>query len=301
MTQNDGIEGNRSSGLPELIWDLKAELAEGPVWVARDRAVWFVDIKGRRLYRYGVDDESRTSWNAPDQVGFILPADDGSMICGVRGGLHRFDPATGRFDLLIAVETDRPQNRINDGFVAPDGSLWFGTMDDSEATVSGALYRYAEGELTRHDDGYKVTNGPAMSPDGRTLYHNDTVNRRVHAFDHADGVLSRKRLFAETTDGFADGPSVDSEGVVHVGLFNGSGVARFSPSGERIGTIAFPVRTVTKAAFGDDDLRTLYCTTAWLGQDAATRAAQPTLGGLYRLRVETPGLAQNLIRIQGSQ
>ncbi len=297
MTQNDGIDGNGSSGTPELIWDLKAELAEGPVWVARDRAVWFVDIKGRRLHRYGVDDGSKTSWDAPDQVGFVLPAEDGSMICGVRGGLYRFDPVTGQFSLLIAVEAERPQNRINDGFVAPDGSLWFGTMDDSEATVSGALYRYAKGELTRHDDDYRVTNGPAMSPDGRTLYHNDTVNRRIYAFDHADGVLSDKRMFAETTDGFADGPSVDSAGVVHVGLFNGSGVARFSPSGERIGTIAFPVRTVTKAAFGGDDLKTLYCTTAWLGQDSEVRVAQPQLGGLFRVSVETPGLPQALIRL----
>ncbi len=53
---------------PELIWDLKAELAEGPVWVARDRAVWFVDIKGRKLHRYGVDEGSKTSWDTPDQA-----------------------------------------------------------------------------------------------------------------------------------------------------------------------------------------------------------------------------------------
>lgn len=282
---------------PGLVWDLRAELAEGPVWVARDRAVWFVDIKGRKLHRYGVDDGSKTSWDTPDQTGFALPAVDGSLICGVRGGLHRFDPATGRFTLLIAVEADRPQNRINDGFVAPDGSLWFGTMDDSEATVSGALYRYADGALVRHDDGYRVTNGPAMSPDGRTLYHNDTVNRRIHAFDHADGVLTNRRVFARTADGFPDGPSVDSAGVVHVGLFNGSGVARFAPSGESLGLIRFPVATVTKAAFGGDDLRTMFCTTAWLGQSEAVRLKQPTLGGLYRLRVSTPGLPQHLVRV----
>ncbi len=282
---------------PQLIWDCRCELAEGPVWVARDRAVWFVDIKGRQLHRYRIDDGEKTSWTTPDQTGFALPAEDGSFICGVRSGLHRFDPATGRFDLFAQVEADRPQNRLNDGFVAPDGSLWFGSMDDSEATVSGALYRFADGYITRHDDGYRVTNGPAMSPDGTVLYHNDTTERRVYAFDHRDGVLSSKRLFAETTDGFADGPSVDSAGVVHVGLFNGYGIARFSPEGERIGKIDFPVRTVTKAVFGGDDLRTLYCTTAWLGQDAALRAAEPTLGGLYQVRVDTPGLPQALIRL----
>lgn len=281
---------------PELVWDVGAELGEGPVWDAGCRAVWFVDIKGRKLHRYGVDEGDRASWNAPDQIGFALPAEDGSLVCGIRGGLYRFDPDGGTFDLIIRVEDDRPQNRLNDGFVAPDGSLWFGSMDDSEATVSGALYRFHNGEIVRHDDGYRVTNGPAMSPDGRTLYHHDTTERRIFAFSHADGVLTDKRLFAETTDGFADGPSVDAEGVLHVGLFNGWGVARFSPTGERIGTIPFPVQTVTKAAFGGDDLRDLYCTTAWLN-NADKRAEQPTLGGLFRVRVETPGLTQHRVRL----
>ena len=282
-------------GQPELIWDVQAELGEGPVWSARERCVWFVDIKGRQLHRYGVDDGSRASWATPDQTGFALPAEDGSLVCGVRGGLYRFEPATGAFDLVVPVEQDRPQNRLNDGFVAPDGSLWFGSMDDSEQIVSGALYRYSHGVITRHDDDYGVTNGPVLSPDGRTLFHNDTLERKIYAFDHSGGVLTNKRLFAETPDGYCDGPSMDAEGVLHVGLFNGSGVARFGPDGDRLGTIRFPVQTVTKACFGGDDLKTLFCTTAWLG-NADKRAAQPTLGGLYRLAVDTPGIAPSLFR-----
>ncbi|PQZ84540.1 gluconolaconase [Brevundimonas sp. MYb46] len=282
---------------PTLIWDLRAQLAEGPVWIESDRAVWFVDIKGKALHRYGVDDGSKTSWRAPDQIGFALPAEDGSLICGLRQGLHRFDPATGRFSFLQTIEPERPQNRLNDGFVGPDGRLWFGSMDDSEREDSGALYVWDRGALTRHDDGYRVTNGPAMSPDGRTLYFNDTLGRRIYAFDQDAGGLSNRRLFAELTEAYPDGPSVDSDGVVHVGLFNGSGVARFSPDGARLATIPLPVRTVTKAVFGGDDLRTLYCTTAWLGQDAAVRSAQPSLGGLYAVRVKTPGLPQSLIRL----
>ena len=57
-----------------------------------------------------------------------------------------------------------------------------------------------------------------------------------------------------------------------------------------------PVQTVTKAAFGGEDLRDLYMTTAWLG-NADKRADQPTLGGLYCVRVETPGLPQNRISL----
>jgi sugar lactone lactonase YvrE len=280
---------------PELLWDVKAELGEGPVWRATDRSLWFVDIKGRRLHRYGVSDGAKQSWSAPDQIGFALPAEDGSLICGLRGGLHRFAPETGTFRLVARVEEDRPQNRLNDGFIAPDGSLWFGSMDDDEAKPSGALYRYANGVLERRDDGYIVTNGPALCPKSRTLYHNDTLGGCIYAFDHEDGHLSNKRLFAKVSDGYCDGPSVDADGVLHVGLFNGWGVARFDPSGRRLENIPFPVMTVTKAAFGGDDLRTLFCTTAWLN-NSDKRAEQPTLGGLYSVRVERPGLPQSLFR-----
>ena len=266
-------------GEPELVWDVQAQLGEGPVWSARERCIWFVDIKGRKLHRYGVDDGAKASWDTPDQTGFALPAGDGSLVCGVRTGLHRFDPATGGFTFVTAVEPDRPQNRLNDGFVAPDG----------------ALYRYRDGDVTRHDDGYKITNGPSMSPDGRTLYHNETIDQVIYAFDHADGFLTNKRVFARVTGGYPDGPSVDADGVVHVGLFNGGGVARFSPSGEPLEMIRLPVVTCTKSAFGGDDLRDLYCTTAWLN-NADKRAGQPTLGGLYRVRVDRPGLPQALFR-----
>jgi len=269
------------------------------VWDADRACLWFVDIKGRRLHRYTPatgDPRSgdKASWDAPDQIGFALPAEDGSLICGVRGGLYRFDVDMGDFSLFQPVETDRPQNRLNDGYVAPDGALWFGSMDDSEEGRTGALYRWFRGELTRHDDGYGVTNGPCLSPDGRTLYHHDTLEKTVLAFDHQEGVLSNRRVFATTEDGYCDGPSMDADGVLHVGLFNGWGVARFAPDGQRLGTIHFPVQTVTKAAFGGADGRDLYCTTAWLG-NADKRAAQPTLGGLYHMRVETPGLPQHRI------
>ncbi len=282
---------------PVLLWDLKAELGEGPVWSAADKGVWFVDIKGRRLHRYGVEDGSKLAWTAPDQIGFALPTTTGDLICGVRGGLYRFRPATGVFSMIQPVESDRPQNRLNDGFAAPDGSLWFGSMDDSEALETGALYRWTGGEPALKDDDYGVTNGPCLSPDGRTLFHNDTLEKKVYAFDHRDGDLSNKRLFAAVEEGYTDGPTMDAAGVLHVGLFGGWGVARFAPDGRKLDMIHFPVSAVTKASFGGPDYRTLYCTTAWLGQDAGIRAKQPLAGGLFKVAVDTPGLPQNLVAL----
>lgn len=280
----------------ELVWDLQAELAEGPVWHAKTGCLWFVDIKGRQLHRYAPAGGEKRSWNAPDAIGFALPTVAGDLVCGLPDGLHRFDPASGRFQRLLEVEADRPTNRLNDGCVAPDGSIWFGTMDDREASSSGALYRWDGRELVRHDDGYGVTNGPALSPCGRVLYHNDTRAKRIYAFDHHHGQLSNRRVFAKLQEAYPDGVAVDRLGILHVALFQGWGVARFAPSGERLSDLKLPVQTVTKIAFGGASLQDLYCTTAWLGSPDQ-REVQPGLGGLFRLRVETPGLPSTPARL----
>src|SRR5437764_2315139 len=100
---------------PKNIWDLAAELGEGPVWVERDRALWFVDIKKHQIHRYDPADASRRSWTAPEQVGFVLPAERGGFVAGLQSGLHHFDETSGEFELIVAVESDLPSNRLNDG------------------------------------------------------------------------------------------------------------------------------------------------------------------------------------------
>ena len=82
--------------------------------------------------------------------------------------------------------TRSPRNRFNDGKVDRQGRFWAGTMDRAEQEASGALYRLDHDlYLDRIDSGYRVTNGPAFSLDGRLLYHTDSALQRVYAFDLA--------------------------------------------------------------------------------------------------------------------
>jgi sugar lactone lactonase YvrE len=202
---------------------------------------------------------------------------------------------------MAVVEPLELGNRLNDGFVDAEGRLWFGSMHDAELAPTGGLYRLEPGgapELV--DDGYCITNGPAASPDGRILYHTDTLDRVIYAFDlAADGRLSRKRVLAwiERPRGYPDGPVVDAEGCLWTGLFGGWGLERYSPNGELIDRIELPCANVTKAAFGGEDLCTLYITTARKGLDETALADQPLAGGLYAVRVEVPGLPQNEVRL----
>jgi D-xylonolactonase len=159
---------------PRLVWPVEAELGEGPLWTGG--ALWFVDIKKQKIHR--LDGEERTSWDAPEQIGFLLRAEGGGFVAGLQSGLHRFDPASGGFELVAEVEPELPGNRLNDGVVDPSGRLWFGTMDNKEEAATGRFYSFTHGAL--RDPGLPavaITNGPALSPDGRILYWVDTLGQ----------------------------------------------------------------------------------------------------------------------------
>lgn len=291
---------NDIASSPSCLWQVGATLGEGVLWDAGSRQVWFVDIKGRRVHRCDGDGANQRSWEAPGQVSFIVRASSGDMVCSLDDGLYRFNENSGAFQPLLAVEADQPGNRFNDGHVDADGALWFGSMDDAEERPSGALYRFDGSAAERKDDGYIITNGPALSPDGRTLYHTDTLDKRTYAFDRAaDGGLSNKRLFVTLTDGgYPDGMAVDAEGCVWIATFGGWRIDRFDAAGNKLGEVRFPCANVTKLAFGGPDLRTVYATTARKGLSSEELAAQPLAGGLFSFRVETPGLPQQLLRLK---
>lgn len=284
---------------PRSVWNLSAELGEGPVWVGRDRALWFTDIKKREIHRFDPAAGDRRTWAAPEQVGFVLPAQDGGFVAGLMSGLHRFDESTGRFDLIAEIEPERPNNRLNDGAVDPNGRLWFGTMDNGETARTGAFYRFERGEVAPTGlRGIAITNGPALSPDGRILYFVDTREGRIDAADVGDdGALGPSRPFAriDPAEGHPDGPTVDSEGCVWIGLYGGWEARRYSPAGALIDRVRFPVANITKIAFGGDDLRTVYATTARQLLTPADIERQPQAGDLFEFRVDVPGLPCPLV------
>lgn len=295
--------GRNLNGEPTCILKLAAELGEGPIWSMAEECVWFVDIERRHIHRYQPRRRQLHTWPAPAAPGFVVPLAEGGLIAGLKTGLHRFDPHSGRFHLLCTVEPPELDNRLNDAHVDAQGRLWFGSMHDPELLASGALYRLdPHGQPLRMDDGYCVTNGPCTSPDGGTLYHADTLSRVIYAFDlNPLGQLANKRVFAGITrpGAFPDGLTVDAAGYVWVGLFGGWGAERYAPDGRLAEFLEMPCANITKVAFGDDDLRTLYVTTARKGLDAAQRAMQTLAGGLFAVRVATPGLPQHDVRLTG--
>ena len=290
-----------SSATPQSVLSVGAILGEGPIWVARDAALWFVDIKGHCIHRYDPALNVARSWTAPGQVGWIVPTEDGLFAVGLQSGIHRFDPASASFRLLHAPEAQVPGNRLNDATVAPDGALWFGSMDDGEAVDSGHIYRLHRGLCANVGlPPVSITNGPALSPDGRTLYHTDTLGRHIwRTALSADGAIGETHLFTTIEDGagYPDGPTVDAEGCLWTGLFGGWAVRRYDPAGALMREIRFPVANITKIAFGGDDLSIAYATTARKGLDMTALTEQPLAGDLFAFDPGVAGLPGHVATI----
>lgn len=281
-------------GEPVSVCALGAELGEGPVWDGRDECLWCVDIKQRKVHRFDPSTRGLTSWDAPAEIGWVLPARSGGFAAGLQDGLYRFDPASGAFTLLHRVDADRPGNRLNDACTDAAGRLWFGTMDNAEAADSGRFFTCWRGVVTPLDLPARcITNGPAVSPDGRLLYHTDTLGRTINVAEvDEDGGVRPPRPFVRIEDGagFPDGPVVDSEGCVWTGLYGGWAARRYTPDGRLLEEVRFPVANVTKLAFGGADLRTVYATTARMGLSAEALAAQPQAGNLFAFEADVAGV-----------
>ena len=268
-----------------------AELGEGPAWI--DGALWFVDIKRRRILRHR--DGALTHWDAPEMVGWVLPSAAGDMIVGLRSGPHRFDPAGGTFARIGEVEAHRASDRLNDAAIDRAGRIVFGTMDDHERDATGRVHVLDRGTIRATAIAATViTNGPAIAPAGDRLYHVDTLARTVtvHAIGE-DGMPGAAAPFLAFTgdEGHPDGAICDAEGGIWLGFYGGWAARRYSPAGVLTDEVRFPVANVTKVALGGADGRTAFATTARQGLDAAALAAQPLAGDVFTFRVAIPAAA----------
>jgi D-xylonolactonase len=284
------------------VWNGSALLGEGPVWDAHAAKLWFVDIKQHRVHRLDPETRAVETWSAPAQVGWVLPAEGGVLIAGLQTGLATFDPVAGSFTPLADVEPHLPGNRLNDATVAADGTIWFGSMDDGCELPTGRLHRFDGAAVTTTAlPAIPITNGPAFSPDGGTLYHVDTADGVIQAVPiDADGEPGTPRDFVrvDPDHGNPDGAITDSAGNVWVGIWGGWCARCYAPDGTLLREVRLPAANVTKIALGGPDLKTAYATTARGDLSEAELAEQPGAGHLYAFEVEVAGRETPVARLK---
>jgi sugar lactone lactonase YvrE len=262
---------------------LRAEaiVGESPLWCAREKVLYWVDITGQKIHRFHPGDGTNESFHLPEPVSCVALRESGGLLVTLRKDFAFFDPNTGKLQLITRVEKDRPDERFNDGKCDRQGRFWAGTMNGTDwKAPSGSLYRLDAGlRVTREQTGCRCANGLDWSPNGRVLYFTESFAYGIFAYDFeaATGQISNRRSFAsvdQNSGAFPDGLTVDAEGGVW-SVHNAVGrVVRYTPTGKIDRVVELPVPRPCGCAFGGERLDVLYVTTARenLTADQLTRA-----------------------------
>lgn len=225
---------------------------------------------------YAVNYEKRHTIGkvTPDGIcSTLLELPEGSTGCGIR-----FNPSgdmliadhTGHNVLKVELDTlsvsvyahEPSMNQPNDLAITEDGVLFASDPNWREST--GQLWRIdTHGEVTLLEENMGTTNGIEVSPDGLTLYVNETVQRTIWAYDiTSDHDIKNKRLFFQFDDFGLDGMRCDLDGNLYVTRHGKGTIAMLSPKGELLREIVLSGKQCTNLTFGGKDGRNCYVTIA---------------------------------------
>jgi xylono-1,5-lactonase len=269
------------SCIVQPIGDFRSILGEGVYWSERQACVFWVDIKGCIIYRHNPSNGAIHSWSTPRPIGCIFdnPNKTDSMVGALSDGIYtiRLDEycPTAELTLICAPEADILSNRFNDGAIDHDGALWVGSMDDAEIQATGAWWKISKtGQAQRLTSGYKVTNGPAFSLDGKWVLFTDSAIGRIYRARYSrDADLRDAEIWLEVPEskGYPDGMAFDARGNIWVAYWDGGCLRCYDIEGLQIGQIDLPVRRPTKIAFHPSGVA--YVSSAAIGGSGALDGA----------------------------
>jgi len=236
-------------------------------------------------------------------VGKITPAGDSSIFIELpNGSIGNGIRFSSKGEMLIADYTnhnilkvdmtskqlsvyahDSTMNQPND--IAIDSKDRLYASDPNWKTGTGRIWRIdTDGKPTVLEDSMGTTNGIEVSPDEKTLYVNESVQRKVWAYDLSrSGAISNKRLLIEFPDFGMDGMRCDVDGNLYIARHGKGVVAKVSSKGQLLKEIILQGKKPSNIAFGGPDGRTAYVTL----QDR---------GNIETFRVEAPGREWKMIK-----
>jgi sugar lactone lactonase YvrE len=167
-------------------------------------------------------------------------------------------------------------NQPNDICLNKNGVVF--ASDPDWKNEKGQLWKIGpDRKATLLQTGMGTTNGICLSPDEKTLYLNESIQKKVWAFNvDEEGNISNQRLFTSFTDHGMDGMKCDAGGNLYITRYGKGTVAIFSPKGEMINEVKLKGKDVSNITFGGKDYKTCFVTL----QDRK---------GMEKFRTDTPG------------
>jgi sugar lactone lactonase YvrE len=263
-------------------------LGEGVMWHNARQSFFWVDIEGKTIYECRWSDKKVTTKNLSSRVSLILETEDvNKLLLGVQGGLMFLDLDTGQSKWLCEIDKEIKDNRTNDGGYDPKKRIWVGTMNINCDRYAGALYCLDEhGSLVKKVERMSIPNGIAWTRDAKTMYHVESEDRVVNAYDYdVDNgaiVFNRVAISVPGDLGSPDGMCMDNEGMLWIAHWGGFGVYRWNPvSGQMIDKIDVAVPNVSACSFGGLDNNVMLITTARQAMSQEDLLKYPESGDVF--------------------
>lgn len=280
----------------ELVLDSKSPGSQGAIWNQQTGKLYWVNTDSKILDIYYPSLGVHTEMMTGQMIGTVVPSESGKAIVALKNGIYVLDIDTGSKKLIFDPESDNEDNRFNEGKCDPAGRFWAGTMNLNNEPGKGALYRMdGNGNVTKMIGNVSVSGGIAWSNKHDKMYYIDIPTRKVMVYEYDDptGAISDAKVAVEVPAdlGVPDGMTIDADGNLWIALRGGFGVGCWDPdTGKMIRKIDVPARYVTSCAFGDDDLGTLYITTARQDISEEELEKYPHSGGVFKVRPGVKGV-----------
>lgn len=277
----------------DIAVDCGNTLGESPVWEPETGMLHWLDLARPSLNSLdiGTGLVSRHAVASPAPLGALVRSTTaGSLLLAKRDGIVLVDLESMAERAVAHPLLGHVGLAYNDAGTDSQGRLWIGTAELTETHPDAVLFRLEpDGSSTVAESGFTVSNGPAFSADGATMYVSDTLAGSVLTYDvDADGTLRNKRVFLQLdeTEGIPDGLAVDVEGGIWIAHWGGSRITRWTHDGTLSETILVPTPNVTSMAFGGEGMATMFITTA--AHPYGGGVVSPGAGALY---IASPGVA----------
>ncbi|SDF08741.1 SMP-30/gluconolactonase/LRE family protein [Limimaricola pyoseonensis] len=279
----------------EVYDDTICTLGEGALWhPERGELLWF-DILGRRLHA----PEGR-QWVFEDMPSCCGWIDRDTLLVATNTALVKFSLETGKGEKVVDFDADNPVTRSNDGRADPHGGFYVSTMGIDAEVNAGGLWRYYRGELRQVRSGMTIPNAICFPPEGGWLHYTDTPTGMImrQRMDDDGWPVGEAEVFVDLKrhGHNPDGAVIDSEGTLWSAQWGSNRLAGYDREGREIGHHPCPgAPQVTCPAFGGDDMKTLYLTSAIAGLSEAEIADAPDSGRTFVTRAMAPGQKEHRV------
>ena len=247
------------------ILDSKTLLGESGFYLYKTNEIVFLDLLNPSVFFYSITNKtlSKEKLNLPKPLGNIYPMNNGQFIISNLDGLHVYDrnKKTIKYYQDIRGIDELHKISYNDGTITKN-KLWIGLSHIKETKNLGYFGYLQNNKFNKLDQGFKVSNGPAVDEKQNKLYFSNSLNSSIYQYNLK--TLKKKLIYKlKKNQGFPDGIALDNKNGLWVAHWAGGQISRINLKTKEIDVaIKIPALNVTSVTFVGKKLNHIFVTSA---------------------------------------